>query len=433
MQLTLTSHRINIILLVLLILFGVGSFAYNQYLLDRILEKERASVELWARAIEYTGNPEQEEASNKLRQAAARLRQNPTVSDELINMIESAESFWSSDNFVFEEIISKEDRFQIPAIIVNEDGQILFQNHISGELDQEKVQEFAELNPPIEIQFGTQDNPQTQYVYYGESPTVQYLRYFPFIQISLLALVLGMAFLSYRTISKSEQSNIWVGMTKEAAHQLGTPLSSMYGWISLMREERPDDEFVQRVATELENDVTRLRGVAERFNKIGSEPKLESKNLVPQIDAVMDYMKRRVPKLGKKVEIRRSLEPNTYAKINPELFQWALENILKNSMNAIKTTKKGAYVAVRMKRIEDEVQIEIEDSGRGIEKKYQKEIFKPGYSTKKRGWGLGLSLTKRIIEEYHQGKITIVNSEIGKGTTMRIVLKPDLKKGREAN
>lgn len=430
MQLSLTSHRVNIILLVLLILFGLGSFAYNQYLLDRILEKERASVQLWARAIEYTGNPAQEEASSRLREAVSRLRQNPTVSDELIDMIESAESFWSSDNFVFEEIISKE-RFRIPAIVVDENGQILFQNHIDGDLDREKVQDFAEINTPIEIQFGPDDNPQTQYVYYGESPTVQYLRYFPYIQIGLLALVLGMAFLSYRTISKSEQSNIWVGMTKEAAHQLGTPLSSMYGWIGLLREERGDDEFIERVASELENDVSRLRGVAERFNKIGSEPKLESQNLVPQIESVMDYMKRRVPKLGKKVDIRRSLEPQTYARINPELFQWALENLLKNSMNAIKSTKKGAYVAVTLKRLEDEVHIEIEDSGRGIEKKYQKEIFKPGYSTKKRGWGLGLSLTKRIVEEYHNGKISIVESEIGKGTTMRIVLKADLKKEQE--
>lgn len=421
MKFSLTSNRLNIALLILLLMFGLGSFAYNQFLLDRVLEKERASVELWARAIEYTGNPEQEEASRDLRRAAARLRQNPTVSDNLVDMIEAAESHWSSDNFVFQEIISKE-RFRIPTIIVDSTGQILSQNHISDDPGPDLVERFAALNRPIEIQFGPEDNPQTQYVYYGESQTVQYLRYFPYIQFSLLALVLGMAYLSYRTINKSEQSNIWVGMTKEAAHQLGTPLSSMYGWISLLQDERPDDAFIQRVATELDNDVSRLRGVAERFNKIGSEPELESQNLVPHIEVVINYMERRVPQLGKKVEIRRSLEPNTYARINPELFQWALENVIKNSMNAIKTTKKGAFVAVTLKRIEDEVQIDIEDSGRGIEKKYHREIFKPGYSTKKRGWGLGLSLTKRIIEDYHKGAIEVAYSEVGGGTVMRIIL-----------
>jgi signal transduction histidine kinase len=424
MQFSLTSNRINVILLVLLLLFGLGSFAYNQFLIERISAKERSSVELWAKATEFTGDMAQEEASRNLLKAVRRLRQNPSVPDSILALIETATANRSSDNFVIEEIITKR-RFEIPTIIVNESGQILSGNYIEGELNDERLKEFAEINAPLKIRFGTDENPQTQFVYYGESPTVQYLRYFPYIQFSLLALVLGMAFLSYRTISKSEQSNIWVGMTREAAHQLGTPLSSMYGWIGLLREERKDDVFAQRVASELENDVTRLRGVAERFNKIGSEPELESQNIAPQIDVVIDYMERRVPQLGKKVEIRRSIEPGVRAKINPELFQWGLENVIKNSMNAIKSTRKGAFVSVSLQRVENKLHIDIEDSGRGIEKKYHKEIFKPGYSTKKRGWGLGLSLTKRIIEEYHKGKIMVVSSEVGKGTTMRIILQAD--------
>ena len=425
MKLSLTSNRSNIIVLILLILFGLGSFAYNQYLLDRILEKERSSVELWAKATEYAGNPNREDANRQLREVAKQLAQNPAVSDDVVNTIESAEADRSTENFVLEEIITK-DRFQIPTIIVNEQGEIIFNNHVSEELNQELIDEFAAINPPFKIKFGLGEDVQTQYVYYGESPTVQYLRYYPYLQFGLLALVLGMAFLSFRTISKSEQSNIWVGMTKEAAHQLGTPLSSMYGWIGLLRDEYKEDDFIKKVADELENDVSRLRGVAERFNKIGSEPELESQNLAPHIEVVLNYMERRVPQLGKKVDVRRSLESNTYAKINPELFQWALENIIKNSMNAIKSKKKGAYVAVSMKRIENEVQIDIEDSGRGIEKKHQKEVFNPGYSTKKRGWGLGLSLTRRIIEEYHKGKIMVAASEVGRGTTMRIILKADI-------
>lgn len=430
MKFSLTSNRINIALLILLLLLGIGSVMYNQYLVERILDKERSSVELWAKAIEYTGNPASEEASRKLLAAISQLRQNATVPDSVIALIESAEADRSSDNFMVEEIILQ-DQFKIPRIIVDQNGEILSANYVSGEPDKELVEEFGAINPPIEIQLGPESDGPKQYVYYGESPTVQYLRYFPYIQLSLLALLLGVAFLSYRTINKSEQSNILVGMTKEAAHQLGTPLSSLYGWIELLREERKDDAFVQRVTGELENDVTRLRGVAERFNKIGSEPELEEKPLLPHIEAVMSYMERRLPQRGKEVKIERQIDTNARARINPELFEWALENILKNSMNAIKTTKKGAFVSVKLHRIEDDLILDIEDSGRGIEKKYHDEIFKPGYSTKKRGWGLGLSLTKRIIEDYHNGKIFVLRSEVGEGTTIRIVLKA--KSGGENN
>lgn len=419
MKFSLTSNRINIALLILLVLLGIGSITYNQYLVERIAEKERSSVELWARAIEYTGSPASEAVSRQLQDALVELRQNPTVSEDIINLIESAEEDRSAENFVLEEIILK-DQFKIPRIIVDQNGKILSSNYIEGQLNQALVEEFAALNPPIEIELGPE---RKQYVYYGESPTVQYLRYFPYVQLSLLALLLGVAFLSYRMINRSEQSNLMVGMTKEAAHQLGTPLSSMYGWIELLREERRADSFVLRVARELENDVTRLRGVAERFNKIGSEPELQLTQLLPHIESVMEYMQRRLPQRGKDVEIRQDIDANAQARINPELFEWALENILKNSMNAIKATKKGAYVSVKVHRVEDDVIIDVEDSGRGIEKKFHDEIFKPGYSTKKRGWGLGLSLTKRIIEEYHKGKIQVLHSEVGVGTTIRIILK----------
>jgi signal transduction histidine kinase len=421
MKSTLTSHRINIVLLVLLILLGVGSFGYNQYLLNRILKKERARVKLWAKATEYAANPVRAQAGRNLDKAITQLRNNAAVPDSIISQMELALDKQSSDNFVIQQIILK-DRFKIPAIVVNGKGKIIANNHIAGKVDYDLVHKFAAKHAPVKIHFGTKKDQRTQFVYYGESPAVQYLRWFPYIQFSLLALVLGMAYVSYRTISKSEQSNILVGMTREAAHQLGTPLSSMYGWISLLREERPDDAFIQRTASELEDDVTRLQGVAERFNKIGSEPELEACDLHPFINTVMSYMKGRLPRFGRKVEIKHSIEPNVRAKINPELFEWALENVLKNAMNAIKSIRKGAYISIAVKRIENEIQIDIEDSGRGIEKKYHKEIFKPGYSTKNRGWGLGLSLTKRIIEEYHGGRIFVARSQVGRGTTIRIIL-----------
>lgn len=411
----------------LFILLGIGSFTYNQYLIDRILTQERSGIELWAKAIEYTSNPTQEDISQNLLEASNYLRNNTSVPDSVITMIEEAEADRTSQTFVTQEIVLSEVRFQVPRIIVDERGEIVFSNHVEEPLEQDLIDEFAAMHDPIEIKLGDDQYSQTQYVYYGESPTVRYLRYFPYIQLSLLALLLGIGFISYRAIARSEQSNLWVGMTKEAAHQLGTPLSSLYGWVELLREEK-DDDFTQRICNELENDISRLRGVAERFNKIGSEPELTPRKLKPILEDVIDYMEQRLPQLGKNVDVLRTIDSGVYAKVNTDIFQWALENIIKNAMDAIKSNTTKSYVSVKLQRVENEVFIDITDSGVGIEKKYHSEIFKPGYSTKKRGWGLGLSLTKRIIEEYHNGKLLIHRSELGEGTTMRIILKADEKK-----
>lgn len=424
MKIRLTSNRINIVLIGLLILLGIGSFAYNQYLINRILTQEKSGVELWAKAIEYTSNPIQEEISRNLLEASSYLRNNSAVPDSVIDIIEKAEADRTSQTFVTQEIVLSEDRFQVPRIIVNEQGEIMFSNHVDAPLNQDLIDRFASMHDPIPIKLGDGRNSQMQYVYYGESPTVRYLRYFPYIQLSLLALLLGIGFVSYRAITKSEQSNLWVGMTKEAAHQLGTPLSSLYGWIELLREEKQDD-FTQRICNELENDVSRLRGVAERFNKIGSEPELTRQKIAPILEQVLDYMEQRMPQFGKNVELIRKLDSGVQAKVNSDLFQWGMENLIKNAMDAIKSNAAEAYVSVKLHRVENEVYIDVIDSGVGIEKKYHNEIFKPGYSTKKRGWGLGLSLTKRIMEEYHQGKLVVHESERGDGTTMRVILKID--------
>ena len=337
MKYYLTSNRINIVLIGMLVLLGIGSFAYNQYLISQLLKQERNSV------------------------------------DSLINMIEQAESDRTSRNFVVQEILLNEARAKVPTIIVDESGEIILQNHVNEELNSELIEKFAAMHPPIEIRLGNDDYYQMQYVYYGESPTVQQLRYFPYIQLSLLALLLGIAYVSYRTITKSEQSNLWVGMTKEAAHQLGTPLSSLYGWVELLREEKKDDDFTQRICGELENDITRLRGVAERFNKIGSEPALQMQPIEPILDQVISYMERRLPQLGKDVEVRKSIETHARARLNSELFQWSFENLIKNAMDAINASGQKAYVAIRVHRIENDLVIDVEDSGVGIEKKYHKE------------------------------------------------------------
>jgi signal transduction histidine kinase len=360
------------------------------------------------------------------------LQRYPSVPDSLLDLIEEAEADRASQNFVASELIIK-DRFKIPSIIVDGQGEIIFHRNVEeSSLNQDLINRFKRMNPPIVVELGGESYSQTQYVYYGESPTVQMLRYFPYIQFTLLALLLGIAYVSYRTITRAEQSNLWVGMTKEAAHQLGTPLSSLYGWVELLRDEKEGDEFTERICNELEKDITRLRGVAERFSKIGSEPELTSNRIGPLLDQVIDYMEQRLPQLGKHVDVRRNYDRNLRAKVNTELFQWALENLLKNAMDAIKTSSNDAFVEVSTKRIENDLMIDIEDSGVGIEKSYHQEIFKPGYSTKQRGWGLGLSLTNRIIENYHKGKVFVLNSEEGKGTTIRIVLKLDLEEEKEA-
>ncbi|HLR26645.1 MAG TPA: HAMP domain-containing sensor histidine kinase [Fodinibius sp.] len=433
MKLHLSSNRINVALIGLFFLLGLGSFVYNQYLINRILQQERSGIKLWAKGVEYTSSPQQDKISRDLLKVADYLRTRPTIPDSIVDLIEDAEEDRAGQTFVTQEIILSEGRFLVPRIIVDEQGEIISSNHVDRELDQQLISYYASMNDPIEIKIGSGNNIQTQYVYYGESPTVRYLRYFPYIQLSLLAVLLGIGFISYRTISRSEQSNLWVGMTKEAAHQLGTPLSSLYGWIELLREEKKDDAFTQRICNELESDISRVQGVAERFNKIGSEPELQYHRLEPIVQKVVDYMEHRLPQLGEHVDVLCQLDTGIEAKVNPDIFQWALENLIKNAMDAIKTSATKAQVTVRLHQRENEVFIDIIDTGVGIEKKYQKEIFKPGYSTKKRGWGLGLSLTKRIIEKYHQGKLLIYDTKVGSGTTMRIRLRVDLSRDEQAD
>ncbi|MDX1640440.1 MAG: HAMP domain-containing sensor histidine kinase [Balneolaceae bacterium] len=418
------SSRIKIILVSLLVLLAGASFVYNQLLINKIMAQERKSVELWAKAFEFNYDPVHLEVSTTLNRVADMLSMYPNVPDSLARMIRSAESARTTEDFVSQQIITPQDLFNIPVIVRDESGFVTSYRFIEDEdADIEALAEqFAEYHEPITISFGPEDQMQNQYVYYGESPTIRYLRFFPYVQFGILALLLGIGYVTYKSITRSEQSNLWVGMTKEAAHQLGTPLSSIYGWLQLLKDKNPDDKETLSIAYEIENDVTRLKGIAERFSKIGSHPELKEVHPEPIIDEVITYMKRRLPQLGKSIEVRKSVQTNVKAHLNPELFQWAIENLIKNAMDAIKETVTGAYVAISVKKDGSHMIIDVEDSGSGIDRKYQKEIFKPGYSTKKRGWGLGLSLTKRIIEEYHKGKVFVYTSEMNKGTVIRITL-----------
>lgn len=418
----LPSNQIKVVLVALLMLLAVASYFYNQFLINKFMEKERADVELWARAIEFNNRSIHQEISSNLNYVANELRNFEEVPDSLSRMIQEAEASKTTIDFVTQQLVLP-DRFNIPTVVVDETDFIVHHRFIDEEdLTNDLVDEFSTLHEPVVISFGVGDRVQNQYIYYGESPTIRYLRFFPYVQFGILALLIGVGYTTYRSITRSEQSNLWVGMTKEAAHQLGTPLSSMYGWLQLLKDKFQDDEDSLSIVYEIQNDVSRLKGIAERFNKIGSQPELKKVHVEPIIDQVIEYMERRLPQLGKNVQVRKSITTNAKVELNPELFQWAIENLIKNSMDAIKESTENAFVAISVIQENKWIKIDVEDSGSGMDRKQIKKIFKPGYSTKKRGWGLGLSLTKRIIEEYHKGKIYVLQSEINNGTTIRITL-----------
>ncbi len=425
MKLYLPSTNIKIVLITLLALLGIGSVVYNQYLVRQILEQEKIAVELWAKALEFSSLPVHQQSSTKLLGAIRQLNQIEAVPDSVIKMLQEAEATRTSVDFVTDEIILKNARInKVPALVLTEEDEIAGQTPgLNPEkITPEFIEDFKTINPPIEIRFGDQNKMITQYVYYGESDTVRLLRIFPFLQILLLGLLLGIGYTTYRSITRSEQSNLWVGMAKEAAHQLGTPISSLFGWIQLLKDQFSEEKEVTQIAREIENDVERLQRVAERFGKIGSAPELQPTSIKPILEQIVNYMERRLPRIGKKVEVRRDLKADSIISINPELFQWAIENMVKNSMDAIRNESEEAFVSIKSREKDQQLIIDIEDSGSGISAASQNDIFKPGYSTKKRGWGLGLSLTRRIIEDYHRGQVFVLRSEVNKGTTMRIIL-----------
>ncbi|MEX2633289.1 MAG: HAMP domain-containing sensor histidine kinase [Balneolales bacterium] len=406
---------------------AIGSVIYTQFLIESIREKERSSVELWAKAMDYISIPHYSETRAEINELKAEIEANPNLGRvqklRYIRILNRAESDLSNSalDFVAAELIIK-NRFAIPSIVVDEQENILHhRNAENKDLDGSLIEEFRSLNPPIYITVGLPNFNQQHRIYYGESGIVRTLRYFPFIQFGLLALFLGIAYLAMSTIKKNEQSNLWVGMAKEAAHQLGTPLSSLYGWVELLKDQTTDDDTL-RIIHELNNDIKRVENVADRFSQIGSEPKLKTKRVASTLEEVVSYLQLRLPQLGNEVQLKLNVQSDVRADLNSVLFAWSIENLIKNAMDAIEHNQENASVTIVSKQVEEYAIIEITDTGRGIEKKYHKEIFNPGFSTKKRGWGLGLTLTKRIIEDYHNGRVYILKSTPGKGTTFRIEL-----------
>ena len=435
------------ILVLLLVFLGLGSVVYNQYLINRILEQERASVQLWAKALEFNALPIHQESSRLLLNVIDQLESQKGIPDSLIQKLEEVEGLRSTQNFVTDELIlDNRGSFKLPAVLVDDNDRPLeyllldekgepvveysFRNIRSTKVETEEkrlayVQKLKNMNPPIPITVGDGEEALRQYVYYGESTVVQILRYVPAIQIVVIMLLFFIGYTSLVSITRMEQSNLWVGMAKEAAHQLGTPISSLLGWIHLFRDDLPEQSEQHSLLNEIEKDVYRLKGVAERFGKIGSKPELKPLEIAPVLDEAIKYMERRLPKIAGEVSIKTDLQATGLVKLNPELLQWAVENLMKNAMDALQMTQESSNkgITVRSYTASNGMVLEIADTGIGMDAATKKNIFRPGYSTKKRGWGLGLNLTKRIVEEYHGGELTVTKSELGVGTTMQIRLK----------
>ena len=340
------------------------------------------------------------------------------------------------DNDFYNYVTSVRDSLSVPAIIVDEKGDFV----TTKGLDSTKTWIAPTADNPLIVKKGlkydvayfkaqldymkSQHDPikintvSSQYwlVYYQDSVLLTQLKVFPYIQLSVIAVFLLVAYTAFNTSRKSEQNQVWVGLAKETAHQLGTPISSMMAWIELMKDKfnAENDPLI----AEMENDVKRLEIVADRFSKIGSKPKLELHSVYDVVKDYVDYFKVRV---SNKIHFELVGDETLEAGLNVPLFDWVLENLLKNAVNAIDETGT-VRVEISSHPTKRQVFVDVTDTGKGIPRSKFLTVFQPGYTTRKRGWGLGLSLTKRMIENYHNGQIFVKDSELGKGTTFRIIL-----------
>ena len=392
------SINFKIFLLIVAILIAAGTLFYTQNLVQKLQEKEKQIVELYAKGIEYIANSTDSGADL---------------------------------TFLFENIIKPID---FP-LVITDANDILNLNNRSDirnvnydttlsrtqlkDLFEKKIKEMDEQHNPILVTYA--DSIILQKIHYGDSELIGRLKYYPYLQILVATLFIILGYIGFSSIKKSEQSNIWVGMAKETAHQFGTPISSLMGWIEMLKMHYQDKDRVLDITDEISDDVEKLNKITNRFSKIGAIPELKKLSVYEEIHKVKEYFERRLPQLGKSVEIILQGDKQPNAKLNAELFEWVIENLIKNALDAI--DHKQGKIEITVKERRKEIEIDVTDNGKGIDLKRRKDIFRPGYSTKRRGWGLGLSLSKRIIEVYHKGKIFVKSSVIGEGTTFKIILK----------
>lgn len=372
------------VLAIVAIAIVTGTIFYSNHLAKKIAAEEKIKIEQWADATKDIANSSKTE----------------------INLASR---------------VLTENSKDIPMIQVTEKDSIMdYRNldstQIAGDRSylNDKLEEFKKLNDPI-VWKNPYDSLQTIRVFYGESSLLKQVRYYPIVQLFIVALFIIITLITISTRNKSTQNQVWAGMAKETAHQLGTPLTSLQGWVEMLRET----PGMEKIVPEMSKDVDRLKLVSERFGKIGSTPQLDENNIVTQVENMVAYIKRRsTDKVGFSIDTHGETEIK--ALNNGPLFDWVIENLLKNGLDAMEG--KGNII-ISIKNETAQVIVDVTDSGKGISKQNIAKVFKPGFTTKKRGWGLGLTLCKRIIEQYHKGELFVKHSEPGKGTTFRIVLK----------
>lgn len=376
------------------LIISAGSIVYTNELVKQIRDRERKQIDLYASTLEYLANE-----------------------NDAPNLI-----------FVMEEIIQANNT--IPVILTDEFGKPEHYRNIpaADKIDNDRVRKRFLLNEikdmmterePIMVTL-TDDNNQIygyKNIYYRNSFLLTQLKYYPYVQLSIIAIFGLIIFAVFNYSRTAEQNRVWVGLAKETAHQLGTPLSSLIAWVEYFKETFPDQKDV---FIELQKDVDRLEMITERFSNIGSVPQLRQERVFDLVSEVVKYLEKRI---STKVSMTVQAFPNKEitCSINRPLFAWVVENIVKNAVDAM--VGKGAITIKIMKVSDGRVAVDISDTGKGIAKNRLTQVFKPGYTTKKRGWGLGLALTKRIVENYHGGRIFVKDSELNKGTTFRILLK----------
>jgi len=380
------------VILAIAILISIGSILYTNSLVDQIREREKRQIDIYASSLEFLANE-------------------------------------SGDNFlmVLDEIVKA--NHTIPVILTSQDGVPEYYRNISkadeiqdiekrNQFLHKEIERMKEQHDPLLVTLAGQDTIYGyKYIYYENSFLLSQLQYYPYIQLSVIGIFGIITFLILNYLRRSEQNLVWVGLAKETAHQLGTPLSSLMAWSEYFKGLYPEQ---QETLLEFDKDVDRLKTITDRFSSIGSEPQLEERNITETMEEIVSYLEKR---LSSKINITTSSFPNNNISgwINTSLFAWVVENLCKNSADAM-----GGSGDINIQILlanEGQIAIDVKDSGKGIPKSKFKDVFRPGFTTKKRGWGLGLTLVKRIVEQYHKGKIFVKESELNRGTTFRIYLK----------
>ena len=392
------SVNFKILLLLIALVIAGGTLFYTQNLVKKLQERERNIVELYAKGIEYVANSSSADADLTF------------LFDNIIKPIDFPIILTDKDDNV--NLESKSDIKNVKY------DSTLSKNELKSFL-QNFVKEMDQIHQPINVTYA--DTIILQRIHYGDSELIKQLKFYPYLQIIIAALFIIIGYIGFSQIKRSEQSNIWVGMAKETAHQFGTPISSLMGWIEMMKMNYQKPDAVLDITEEISSDVDKLNKITYRFSKIGSKPEIKNQIVFEEVKKVTEYFNRRLPQTGKTVELTVSGDQTCCAQMNGELFEWVLENLIKNALDAMEIDK--GKINIDITESKKNIEIEVSDNGKGIDLRRRKDVFRPGYSTKKRGWGLGLSLSKRIVEGYHGGKIFVKSSVPGEGTTFKILLK----------